>query len=202
MKKKIALIGAGGHCKVIIDLLEEIKQYDIIGIYDDIKTDYFCNYNILGKIQEIDKTIDYFIISIGDGTVRKKIYENNKTLNWAILIHPKSIISKFSKIGVGTVIFAGAVIQTEVCIGEHCIINTNSNIDHESIIGNYCSISPGVTICGNVNIGELTFVGANSTIIQEINVGNNVIIGAGSVIIKNIDSYKKVVGNPGRELLI
>ena len=196
--KNIALIGAGGHCKVIIDLLNELNQYNIIGIYDDNKIGEFSGYKILGKLEEIDKRIEYFIIAIGNDQIRKHIYEKYNYLNWDTLIHPKSIVSKTAKIDIGTVVFAGAVIQTEVIIGKHCIINTNCNIDHESIIGNFSSICPGVTICGNVKIGELSFIGANATIIQCIKIKDNCIIGAGSVIIRDIESNKKVIGNPGR----
>ncbi len=198
MKKSIALIGAGGHCKVIIDLLNELNEYDIVGIYDDNKEGVFSGINILGKTNELDENIDNFIISIGNDKIRKKIYESHKNLNWCRLIHPKSIVSKTAKIDIGTVVLAGAVIQTEVQIGKHCIINTNCNIDHESIVGDFCNICPGTTICGLVNIGESTFVGANSTIIQTIKIGNDCLVGAGTVIIRDIPDGKKVVGNPAR----
>jgi len=198
--KSIAIIGAGGHSKVIIDLIRELNEYNVVGIYDDTQTGYFVGIKILGKISEIDKSIENYIIAIGNNNVRKDIYEKNKHLNWCTLIHPKSIISKTATIEHGTVILAGVVIQTEVHIGKHCIINTNCNIDHECKINNYCSICPGVTICGQIYIDELSFIGANSTIIQGIRIGSNCVIGAGSVIIKNVDNNSKIVGNPGRTI--
>ena len=196
--KNIALIGAGGHCKVIIDIINEIKEYNIIGIFDDHKIGEFCNFKIIGTISELDSTIENYIISIGNDNDRKNIYEKNMNLNWCTLVHPKAIISKNVIIGLGTIICAGAIIQTEVNIGKHCIINTNSNIDHESIIGNFCSISPSSTICGQSKIGDITFIGANSTIIQCINIGSNCIIGAGCVVIHNLKDNCKVVGNPAK----
>jgi acetyltransferase EpsM len=197
--KKIVIFGAGGHSLVIIDLIKELNEYTIIGIYDDNKDGDFDGIPILGQIDDnIIKNADEYIIGIGDDKIRKKIYEQFSNLPWATLIHPKSIVSKNTRISEGSVILAGAIIQAGVSIGKHCIINTNSNIDHESIINSFSSICPGVTICGNVNIGELTFIGANSTIIQRITVGNNCIVGAGSVIIKNVNNNCKIVGNPGR----
>ncbi len=200
--KNIILLGAGGHCKVIIDLIEELNQYNIIGIYDDYHNDSLYDIKILGRINEVNKYINnkdiYFVIGIGSNLIRKKIYEEFIDLNWCSLIHPNAIVSKKSKIDIGTVICAGSVIQTEVIIGKHCIINTNCNIDHETIIQDFSDICPGVTICGQVNIGYNTFIGANSTIIQGLKIGNYNIIGAGSVIIKNIDDNKKIVGNPGK----
>lgn len=199
--KKIAIIGAGGHAKVIIDIISEIGNYVIVGFFDDNKFGTFCNIPILGKINEINIInknieIDTYIIGIGNDRIRQNIYETHKNINWDTLIHPKTIISKTSIINYGTVICAGSIIQTEANIGKHCIVNTNSNIDHESKIGDFCSICPGVTICGQVIINNCTMIGANSVIIQNINIGNNCIIGAGSVVIRDIQDNQKVVGNP------
>ena len=202
--KDIAIIGAGGNSKVIIDLLDELnrgdeyKSYNIVGIYDDFKTGQFSGYNILGKISSLDTTIDTFVIGIGNDELRVKIYKEYTTVNWATLIHPKSIVSHTARVGKGTVIYAGAIVQPEVSIGKHCILNTNCSVDHESIIGDLCQISPGATICGQVHIGDVTYIGANATIIQCLKVGKRCIIGAGSVIIKDISDNTKMVGNPGR----
>jgi acetyltransferase EpsM len=199
--KSIIIFGAGGHTKVIIDLIKELNQYAIIGIYDDNKDGYFEDIPVLGKIDDnIIKNSDEYIIGIGNDIIRRRIYERFYNLPWAILIHPRSIVSKSAIINSGSVVFAGAVIQTGVIIGKQCIINTNCNIDHESIVNNFTSICPGVTICGNVIIGELTFIGANSTIIQGKSIGKNCIVGAGSVIIRNIDNDCKVAGNPGKKI--
>ena len=197
MTKNIAIIGAGGHCHVIIDIIN-LNKFNIIGIYDDNKTGSFAGYKILGKIFDLDPKIENYVIGIGNDKVRESIYNKFNNLNWCTLIHPSSIIASNSKIDKGTVICAGSVIQPCVNIGKHCIINTNCNIDHESIINDFSSICPGVTICGQVNINKLCFIGANATIIQNINIEDNCIIGAGSVIIKDVKSNSKIVGNPGR----
>ena len=194
----ILIIGAGGHSKVIIDIIHELGNYNIAGIYDDNKTGYFSGIKIIGKISEIEnKKSDYFIIGIGNDKIRKKIAEEYQ-LKWATLIHPKTIIAKTATIKEGTVVCAGAIIQTEVEIGKHCIINTNCSIDHESTIGDYCSICPSSTICGQVKVSESSFIGANSTIIQTIEIGKECIIGAGSVVIRNIPNNSKAVGNPAK----
>ena len=199
MIKNIAIIGCGGHAKVLVDIINLLDNYNIIGFYDDKTKDNFYKYPILGNINDLnngDKSY-YYIIGIGDNLIRKQIFDKFNYLNWDILIHPSSIISKYAKINKGSVICAGAIIQTEVIIGENSIINTNCNIDHESIIGNHVSISPGSVICGKVIIHDLCFIGANCTIIQNITIGKCSIIGAGSVIIRNIKENLKIVGNPG-----
>jgi len=203
IKSTIGIIGAGGHCKVVIDIINEIGTYEIVGIYDDHKTGYVLGVKIIGSLSDLKNAwwIDNFIIAIGNDQIRKTIDEaTGDHLRWATLIHPRAVVSKSAKILMGTVVCAGAVIQPEVTVGQHCIINTNCNIDHESKIGKYCSICPGVTICGQVTIGEKTFVGANATIIQTLSIGNNCIIGAGTVIIRNVEDTQKIVGNPGKPI--
>jgi sugar O-acyltransferase (sialic acid O-acetyltransferase NeuD family) len=202
--KKLVIIGAGGHSKVIIDLIHLLNEYTIVGIYDDMKEGYFCNYKILGKIIDITKniTINNVVIAIGDCSIRKQLYNKYNKYNYPYLIHPNTIISSsIKKIGDGTIIMAGTIIQTEVDIGKLCILNTNSNIDHECKIGDFNNICPSVTICGQVNIGNINFIGASCVIIQNINIGNNCIVGAGSVIIRDINDNLKIIGNPGRIVL-
>ena len=198
--KNIALIGAGGHCKVIIDLIHSLNQYNIVGIYDDYKSNMFCNYQILGTLDELDETIDSYIIAIGKDSVRQDIFQKHRTLNWVTLIHPSAIVSPNVIIDVGTVVCAGCIIQTDVKIGIHCIINTGCSIDHECTIGDFSSISPKATLCGNVSIGQRCFIGANATIIPNIQVNDNSTIGAGSVIIRHVGYNEIIVGNPGKYL--
>jgi sugar O-acyltransferase (sialic acid O-acetyltransferase NeuD family) len=200
--KTIGIIGAGGHCKVIIDLIEAIGLHQIVGIFDDYKEGSVSGVKILGKLSDLSSPtkIDQFIIAIGNDTVRKTLDNTYQDLLWATLVHPSAIVSKSAFVGAGSVVCAGAVLQPEVVIGKHCIINTNCNVDHETIIGDYCSVCPGATICGRVTIGEKTFVGANATIIQNLVIGVNCVLGAGTVIIRDISDNSKIVGNPGKIL--
>jgi acetyltransferase EpsM len=200
MSKTIAVIGAGGHCSVVLDIIKLYNNYKIVGIYDDYRIDTCFGYSILGKIDELDTSIENFVMAIGDDKTRKIIYRKYPGLKWCTLIHPSCVISHSSVIGEGSVICAGSILQPYVRIGKHCIVNTNSNIDHESTVGDFCSICPGVSICGRATIGDSCFIGANATIIQNINIGDNCIIGAGTVVIRNIDESSRVVGNPARKI--
>ena len=136
-----------------------------------------------------------FIISIGNCKVRKMIAER-LNCDFATAVHPTAIISPTATILEGTVVMQGAIIQTEVQIGKHCIINTKVSIDHECVIGDYVDIAPGCTISGDVHVGEGSWIGAGTTIIQGIHVGKNCIIGAGSVIVKDIPDNSKAYGVP------
>ncbi len=191
------LYGASGHAKVIIDILNKSKQ-KISKIFDDSKDVSDILGIRISHPSEIDKD-DTFIISIGNNKTRKLVADKLNT-RFSKAIHPNSIIDPTVEIEEGTVVMAGAVINSSTKISKHCIINTASSIDHDCILENYVHISPNATLCGSVSIGEGSHIGAGATIIPGIKVGKWVTIGAGTVIIKNVPDNVTVVGNPGRVL--
>lgn len=198
MPKKIILIGAGGHSKVIQDILLDSGK-EIFGILDDNVSDK----NILGKLSDVEKyKEDYqFIIAIGNNEVRKKIAIKYK-LDYAIIIHPRAIISKDVIIEEGTVIMAGAIINTGTKIGKHCIINTGAIVEHNNLLENYVHISPGGILAGTVFVGELSWIGAGATVINNIKILKKAIVGAGSVVIQDIPSNSIAVGVPTKILKV
>lgn len=193
---EISIIGASGHAKVVIDLAEDLG-YSIKTVFDqNILIENLLNHSVS---HDMDSIPFNSIIAIGNNNIRKKI-ANEISLSVPALIHQSSFISKYSKIGNGTVVMSGVSINVDVSIGEHCIINTNSSIDHDCEIGNYVHISPNASLAGNVEVGECTHIGIGACIIQGIKIGKNCIVGAGSVIIRDVLDGSVIVGNPGKEL--
>jgi len=192
------LFGAGGHSKVIVDILKS-KGIKIKGVYDDnpeIKE--FYNLPVLGSYSYsslISK--ESFIIAIGDNRTRKKIALKIKEC-FDSAIHTSTIISKSSFIGKGTCIMANVIINANSKIGEHCIINTAAVIEHDCDIDSFVHICPNATITGNVIIGEGTFIGAGAVVIPNISIGKWAVIGAGSIVLKDVPDYAIVAGNPGK----
>ncbi|WP_027624877.1 acetyltransferase [Clostridium lundense] len=205
--EKIVLIGAGGHCKVIIDIIKSTNKYEIIGITDNEKKGYLLDIPIIGNDDVLSdiysKGVKNAFICIGalnDMKIREKIFNNLKSIGFKlpILKHKNSIVSLYAEIGEGNCIMAGAIINAGARIESNCIINTASIIEHDCKIGFNCHISPNASIGGNVTIGHNSHIGIGSIIIQNVNIGSNVTIGAGSVVINNIDNDKLVVGIPGK----
>ena len=184
------LYGASGHAKVIIDLLEE-AGIKVDGLIDDNKEiDNLQGY----KVYHAFDNQSPLIISIGSNKIRK-ILACKLNTNFGKAIHPSAIVSKRVLIREGSVVMAGSIIQTDVKIGRHCIVNTGVSVDHECQIEDFVHLSPHSTLCGNVHIGEGTWIGAGSTVIQGINIGKWCVIGAGSVVSKNIPDGTLFVGN-------
>jgi len=191
------LYGASGHCKVIIDILKR-NQKEISAIFDDKPLmDCLNGIPVLQASKMNISSNDEMIVSIGNNNIRKKIATKMQAI-FLTAIHDKAIISENSKIGNGSVVMAGGIINTDVEIGNHCIINTGAVIDHDCKIDDYCHISPNVSLAGNVNVGEGAHIGIGACVIQGIKIGKWTTIGAGAVIVKDIPDFAIVVGNPGK----
>ncbi len=191
---KICIIGAGGHGKVVGEIAKMLN-YDEIYYFDDFNRRKEINFlgKYIGKIKEIKKYKQFpFIVAIGDNLIRKQIFLHLEKNKYKIisLIHPSSYVSKFAKIGKGTVVMPKATINISVKIARSCIINTSSSIDHDSSINEFCHICPGVHLAGGVKIGKNSLIGIGTNIIPNIKIGSNVTIGAGSIVYKNISSNK------------
>ena len=196
MKKKLLIIGAGGHGKVVADVAKSMNKYEEICFLDDNITKRFI-YPILGKIEEAFKYVDThdFFVAIGNHNVRQSIMES-LNVDCATLIHANSIIGSNVKIGKGCVIMPGTVINAGTTIGNGVIVNTSSSVDHDCEINDFCHISVGAHVCGTVSIGTRTWMGAGATVINNINICNDCMIGAGAGVISDINEFGTHVGVP------
>ena len=191
MNKKLAIIGAGGHGKVVGEIAS-INQYDVIDFFDDQVSEIKkFPFKICGNIDHLKnnlKKYDFFFVAIGDN---KKRYHQISWLrkelcNIINLIHPKSTVSKLSSLGVGSCVMANAVVNPDTFIKDGVILNTSSSIDHDCLIENYAHISPNCSLSGNVSIGKFTHLGTGTSVHPGINIGNNVKTGIGSKVYKDI----------------
>ena len=191
MNKKLAIIGAGGHGKVVGEIAL-LSHYNIIDFFDDRANEievFPCN--IVDNLDYLkDHLNDYnaFFVAIGDNQTRSDKMEWLKKykVNIISLAHPKSTISKFSSLGAGTCVMANAVVNPGTLIKEGAIINTSASIDHDCIIEKFAHISPNCSLSGSVRIGEFVHLGSGTSVHPEISIGNKVKTGVGSKVFKNI----------------
>ena len=206
MAFKIILIGAGGHCSACIDVIEVTNDFEIVGIIDVEEKigQYVLGYPIIGQDKDLVKFARkdvWFLITLGhtgNSTLTKKIFTllENVNANIATVISKSAVVSKYSKIGRGTIIMNHVNIGPNTKIGYNCIINTNANIDHGTIIGNHNHISTHATINGSCVLEDEVFIGSNTTIFQGITIIKTVIVGAGSVVSKSLTEIGIYYGNP------
>ena len=191
------LYGAGGHAKVIMDILKE-NSTELTGIIDDnTHIQEWMEYHVLSYDP---KRMFPILISIGNNSIRKNIaeqlYKKNAVFGTVISIH--AIVSPYTKIGEGSVVMQGSILQSCCQTGKHCIVNTGAAIDHECILEDYVHVSPHATLCGNVEVGEGSWIGAGAVINPGVKIGKWTIIGSGSVVCKDIPDGVTACGSPCR----
>lgn len=198
MNPEIIIIGAGGHGRVIADIVKSAGD-TVLGFLDDGIADSNIYGRILGTVSDCVKFKDkLFIIAIGNNEVRKNISIKYPDLNYYTAIHPSAIISDFAIIGRGTCVMPGAVIAAGAKVGAHCIVNTNAVIEHDCVLEDFVHVSPAAALCGTVSVGEGTHIGAGAVVINNIRIAPHSVIGAGAAVIRNADSPGTYVGVPAR----
>ena len=204
-KNSIIIYGCGGHGKVVLDILLEAKE-NVLGFIDDDlkkKGKKINGFPVLGNWSVLTQNKSAKVaLGIGNNDVRKNIYEkaSREGVGIASAIHPKSVISRFAKIGKGVVIMAGAVINPSVTIEDGVVVNTGATVDHDCHLKRFCHIWPGAHLAGTVSVGECSYIGTGAAVIQNINIGNCAMIGAGSVVIADVPDHVTVAGVPTRIL--
>ena len=191
MNKKLAIIGSGGHGKVVGEIAS-LNDYKVINFFDDKKNEIKeFPFNISGSFNYLKEHLndyDAFFVAIGENKIRFNITEwlKEKNMNIINLTHPKSTVSKFSSLGLGTCVMANAVVNPGTLIKEGVIINTSASIDHDCVIEDFAHVSPNCSLSGNVKIGKLSHLGSGTSVHPGIRIGQNVRTAVGSKVFKNI----------------
>lgn len=200
MMRRLVIIGASGHGKVIADIAVKNGYEDIVFLDDNENIHECGGYPVVGRSTDAGKIDADFIVGIGNSSIRKKIQESLIEKNIVTLIHPNAVVADDVSIGAGTVVMAGTVINSGTNIGKGCIINTCSSVDHDCLIGDFVHVSVGSHICGTVCIEAETWIGAGVIVSNNINIFRDCIIGAGAVVIDDINESGTYVGVPAKEI--
>ena len=205
MHKKLIIVGAGGHGKVVADIAIQTKEYQEIAFIDDNSNESECmGIEIIGKSVDVKEYVGKvdFIVAIGNAEIRKKVMCQLVEMGgtFATLIHPTAVIGSRVTIEEGTVVMAGAVLNPHSEIGKGCIVNTHATVDHDCKLGNYVHVAVGAHLCGNVKVGNYTWIGAGVTVRNNTTICENCIIGVGAAVVKNINEAGTYVGVPARRM--
>lgn len=208
---KIIIIGSSGHAKVVVDAIEKQGKYKIVGFIDSFRkiNSKTLDIPVLGNEKDLQNIIEkyhikYAFIAIGDNTVRYKVSEKIKkiapNLLFCSIIHPNTSIAKDTKIGDGTILMAGAVVNSSSVIGDFCILNTNSSLDHDSKMDNFSSLAPKVSTGGGCHIGNFSAISIGASLKHGITIGANSIIGANSLVLEDIKPNTVSYGTPAKKV--
>jgi sugar O-acyltransferase (sialic acid O-acetyltransferase NeuD family) len=208
-KEKLVVFGAGGHAKVVIDIIERQGSYEIAGLLDDDighKGERFFGYPVLGTRAELPALISaqlcHTIVAIGDnaGRVAVAAYLDQHGWCFASAVHPGASIGRGVEICPGSVVMAGCVVNADAYLGGQVIINTGATVDHDCRIEYGVHVAPGCHLCGSVRVGQGSLIGAGTTVTPGVKIGRTVIVGAGSTVIRDVADDARVSGVPARLL--
>lgn len=204
---KILIIGAGGHAKVVIEVLKLCHPHADLCCFDDnVETwgGQVLGVPIVGGAETLADSIksQCFIVAIGDNQKRAEKQRQLIHLGGVPITaaHPSAVISQSAEVGQGVLIMPNVVVNALAQIGDAVILNTSSVIEHDCSVGDGAHLGPNSTICGGVTIGERTLLGAGSTVIPCQSVGSDAVIGAGSTVVNSVSSGSVVVGTPAKEV--
>lgn len=204
-KKKVVIFGAGGHGKVILDILLE-SRINVAGFIDDNPASHgtkILGYPVLGGWPYLVKNKKLgLVVGIGNNKIRRKIFEKavRERITVVNAVHPKAVVSRFTKLGEGVVIMAGAVINPGAVLENGVVVNTGASVDHDCHLEEFSHIWPGANLAGTVRVGADAYVGTGASVIQNITIGKNAIVGAGAAVVRNVPEHVIVVGVPAVEI--
>jgi acetyltransferase EpsM len=207
MKTPIVVFGAGGHAKVVVDVLEAMGRYEILGLFDDsaeLKGTIRAKYTVIGSKEDLltmrRDMVQGLIVALGDNHRRRTVFEEaqRKGFAFVIAIHPSAQLGGGVRIGEGTLLVAGTVVNVDADIGPNVIVNTGATVDHDCRIGAHVHLSPGVHLAGRVIVGEGTHIGIGAVVLPNIRIGKYCVVGAGAVVREDLPDGVVAVGAPAR----
>ena len=203
-KENVFLIGAGDHAKVVLSTLEAC-HIGCAGIYDDNPAlwgkSLWC-IPILGPVSEMPDTPETMaVIAIGSNEVRRRMAARFKNVCWPALVHPLGIVNSSVRLGEGTMIFAGCIVESDAVIGKHTIVNSACFIGHDTTVGSFCHLGARSALGNNVSVGDDVFIGMGAMVKPYVNIGCDVLVGMGSSVLKDLLVGGTYVGTPARKIM-
>lgn len=198
--KNLAIIGCGGHSKVVTEIAESIGFKKIFYIDKFMQKKYFLNREVNPKL--IENYDEYIFVALGDNYKRERVFKefqnNYKKSQIVSLIHPSAQVSKKCFVDIGSVVMPLCIINSSSKIGKGVILNSNTVVEHDNLIMDFSSLAPSVTTGGNVFVGERSSISISSTIKHNVKVGSDSVIGACSYLNKDVGDNCIFYGNPAK----
>jgi UDP-perosamine 4-acetyltransferase len=206
-KQAIVIVGAGGHAKVVLEAVQAMQQFEIVGLTDPVPaaTDVL-GVPVLGGDDVLPtlrkQGVAAAALAVGDNDLRARLGATLRAMGFALpaVVHPQAFVSPSAHIADGAVIMARAVVGTQSVVASFAIINTGAILDHDGSIDEAAHVAPGCSLGGWVRVGARSLIGIGSAVRPRITIGADVVVGAGSAVIADLADGARVGGVPARPL--
>jgi sugar O-acyltransferase (sialic acid O-acetyltransferase NeuD family) len=203
-KPSLILIGAGGHARSCIDVIEQEGSFNIAGLVGlpNQRIARHFGYDLIGAdsdLQMLAKNHQYALISIGQiqtAENRMRLYNQVTKIGFQlpVIIAPTAYVSRHAIIGAGSIVMHGSIVNSGAIIGNNCIINNRSLLEHDVSVEDNCHISTGAILNGNVTVGAGSFIGSGSVIKEGVSIGKNCLVGMGLTVRRNLNDDSRFIG--------
>ena len=201
----VIVIGAGGHAKVVIELIREGGEYEVVGVLDADPT----RREVLGAPVVGDDSalaglrrdgIENAFVALGDNRLRLKVGRRAEAAGFLLVkaVSRRAAVSPTARLGAGVAIMAGAVVNADSWIEDFAVLNTNAGIDHDCVLGEASHVGPGSALAGGVKVGRLAFLGVGTLAIPGVSIGEGSVIGAGACVTRDIPAGVLAYGAPAQ----
>ena len=204
MSRSIIVLGAGGHAKVVIEILQHAGEQVDYCVASGTFNSRCLSVEVLAGDEQLaglfNRGYRRVLPAVGDNAARLRLAAEVQRLGFelASAVSPQAVISRSAKRGHGITIMPGAIVNADVTIGDLAIINTGATVDHDCQIGIGAHVAPNCTLAGGVTVGRAAFIGAGSVVIPGVVIGEKALIGAGGVVVRDVPASVVAFGNPAR----
>jgi UDP-perosamine 4-acetyltransferase len=203
---KVLIIGAGGHARVVYEILNTDPNTDLVAFVDNTtrgSDEEIMDVSVIGPHSVVDEYIESgalgVCIAVGDNEIRSKHFKKftqERGLTPINAVHDNAHVSPNASIGHGIVIQSSAEVMTNSVIGDNSIVNTGAIVEHETTVGEHAHVGPGTTVAGRVDIEDRVQIGMGCDIKEHVHIGKNAVVGAGSVVLEDVPADTIVAGTP------
>jgi len=208
-RPSILIIGAGGHARSALNLLQRHGGYTPIGFVDSVNGPGTRVYGleVLGAEEDLScicqhYSLNHLLVAVGDNFSREvitsRIRKKLPNINFPNLVDPSAVVSSDAKLESGVLVFAQAHVGAGCTLGQGSIVNTRSSLDHDCSLDAYASLAPGAITGGHVHIGARSFIGLGALVIQKVRIGNDTVVGAGSLVLRDFPDCIVSYGSPAK----
>lgn len=206
--EKIVILGAGGHAREIVDLVEAIDseggRHDVLGYLVDPEYEaagtVIHDLPVLGGLDWLDRRAAEVSVVCGIGYPHLRYGMVQRAAargaRFASLVHPRAQLTRRVELGIGVVIAAGCILTNQIHLGDHVQLNLSTTISHDCVLGAFASTAPGVHVAGSVVLEEGAYLSTGVSVIPGVRIGRWSIVGAGAAVVRDVPANAVAVGVP------